>query len=156
MTRDAPTGAGPSAALERWLAGASSAEEIFAALEVPCDPAVLAVHRLHILKRFGDALSAHPSPDVETARACLVRACAEVGRPDARRETGFAVFRQQSDASGRAFVPLTALGGVAPAAAAVEASAPADSPSSGRSADPTRPGASAPLSPSTPKGGPAP
>ena len=45
----------PACILQR-LRGLSSAEEFFAELRVPYDPAVLGVARLHILKRMGEYL----------------------------------------------------------------------------------------------------
>jgi nitrogenase-stabilizing/protective protein len=40
------------------LAGLESAEDFFAALGVPFDPLVLAVSRLHVMRRFGLAMKA--------------------------------------------------------------------------------------------------
>ena len=39
------------------LAALSSAEQFFETLKVPYDPAVVSVHRLHILKRFRDLMA---------------------------------------------------------------------------------------------------
>jgi len=54
-----------------------SAEELFALLGVPADPATLAIHRLHILKVFGEAAAAidgrAPAPQ-ETERRALYAA----------------------------------------------------------------------------------
>lgn len=48
----------------------SSAEEFFHFLQIPYDPAVLNVARLHILRRMGDTLRNSPTaPDEETALA---------------------------------------------------------------------------------------
>lgn len=97
-----------SGALEA-LAGLSSAEEFLEALDVPYDPAALAPRRLHVMKRFQDALAVHPDADRATLRACLEAAYHESIGDDARTRTDFAVFRQARDGSGRAFVPLSAL-----------------------------------------------
>jgi nitrogenase-stabilizing/protective protein len=95
-------------ALEQ-LAGLSAAEEFFEALDVPFDPAVVAVNRLHIMKRFGEYAAAHSEPDRDTLRDCLARAHEDFVHSDARREKVFAVFRQHTDGAGRAFIPLEAL-----------------------------------------------
>jgi len=93
------------------LASLSSAEEFFDALDVPYEQSVLASSRLHILKRFGEYTAAEPdaADDKERLRALLARAHADFVTSDARREKVFAVFRQQADGAGRAFVPLEAL-----------------------------------------------
>ncbi|MBB4287663.1 nitrogenase-stabilizing/protective protein NifW [Roseospira goensis] len=96
------------------LAGLCSAEEFFAALAVPVDPARLAPRRLHVLHRFrAHVAAAGPTPDRETLRACLVRAWAEVS---GGTRADFAVFAPRPDAAGRTFVPLAALDTDAPAA----------------------------------------
>lgn len=99
-----------STVLDR-LAGLSAAEEFFETLDVPYRPSVLATNRLHILKRFGEYAAADPAAadDREKLRALLARAHADFVTSDARREKVFAVFRQQSDGAGRAFIPLKAL-----------------------------------------------
>lgn len=63
------------------LAGLAEAEEFFEALGVPYDDAVLAAHRLHIMKLFGLAaeawLDANPGADTAGRRAALSRALRE-------------------------------------------------------------------------------
>ncbi len=62
------------------MRGLSAAEDFFAMLQVPYDPTVLQVARLHILRRMGQYLSqetldAMPDDDAEVAcRATLSRA----------------------------------------------------------------------------------
>jgi nitrogenase-stabilizing/protective protein len=54
-----------------------TAEDLFALLDVPFDPSVLAVHRLHILKRFGmevGVLERRDPPLAETERLHLYAA----------------------------------------------------------------------------------
>jgi len=51
------------------LSKLSSAEEFFRFLDVPFDPSVLNISRLHILRRMGDNLrKASPEPDDAKAR----------------------------------------------------------------------------------------
>ncbi|WP_299438342.1 nitrogenase-stabilizing/protective protein NifW [uncultured Rhodospira sp.] len=97
-----------NAALQR-LAGLSAAEEFFEALDVAYDPQVLAVSRLHVLKRFREFLIAYEDPDESILRDCLRRAHDDFVTSTARREKVFAVFQQQTDGAGRAFIPLEAL-----------------------------------------------
>ncbi len=97
-----------NAAVER-LIDLSAAEEFFDALDVAYEPRVLAVSRLHVLKRFREYLTAHPEPDETILRDCLKRAHDDFVRSDARSERVFAVFRQRTDVAGRAFIPLEAL-----------------------------------------------
>ncbi len=71
------------------LAAMESAEELFAWLGQAYDPAVLRIHRVRILKRFGRALSAQGEPpaDHEQRRklcaALLRQVYDEVARADA-------------------------------------------------------------------------
>jgi len=56
--------------ISEQLAKLSSAEDFFQFLNVPYDPAVLNVARLHILRRMGDNLRNEPvAPDDDAARA---------------------------------------------------------------------------------------
>lgn len=100
------------------LKGLSSAEEVFARLGVPCDPQVLNVARLHILKRMGQYLSATPfegwaEAEIEAAcRETLARAYADFERSSPLAERVFKVLKErdpQAPPVPRAFVPLTAL-----------------------------------------------
>jgi nitrogenase-stabilizing/protective protein len=99
-----------STVLDR-LADLSAAEEFFESLDVPYRPSVLANSRLHVLRRFGEYVSAEPgaADDRERLRALLARAHADFETSDARREKVFAVFRQHADGAGRAFIPVEAL-----------------------------------------------
>jgi nitrogenase-stabilizing/protective protein len=71
--------------METWalpeLAGASDAEEFFEALGVPFERRVLALHRLHVLKRFAEAAAAfrrdHPEASEPELRATLREALRE-------------------------------------------------------------------------------
>ncbi len=60
--------------IEDVISGMACAEDLFDVLGVPYDPSVLAIHRLHVLKRFGEAAAAidtrSPSPG-ETERRVL-------------------------------------------------------------------------------------
>jgi nitrogenase-stabilizing/protective protein len=91
------------------LAGLTTAEEFFEVLQVPYDPAVLRVNRLHVLQRFRDYLAAYSEPDTATLQVCLAAAHRDFQRSTPQRERIFAVFRQDTDAAGRTFVPLDAL-----------------------------------------------
>ena len=91
----------------------SSAEDFLTFLEVPFDPKVLAVNRLHILKRFHDYLdqAAYPAgaPDgalKDAYRSLLERAYADFLQSDARKEKVFKVFRDAAGPTGPAFVPI--------------------------------------------------
>ncbi len=63
------------------LASLTEAEEFFDVLGVPCEPRVLAAHRLHILKVFGMALTswldANPGAEPAARRAAAARALRE-------------------------------------------------------------------------------
>lgn len=91
------------------LADLTTAEEFFEALDVPYDPKLLRVNRLHVLQRFHDYLARYTEPDTATVRACLTAAHCDFQRSSPQRERVFAVFRQDTDHAGRTFVPLDAL-----------------------------------------------
>lgn len=87
------------------LAGLSSAEQIFATLELPFDQTVLDVHRLHLLKRFREHLKPlGPAPDTAAVRAALARAYDEYAGGAGPKS--FKVFRQAQG--------FVALGDIAP------------------------------------------
>jgi len=95
--------------LER-LRRLSAAEEFFAALDVPFEQRVVDVNRLHILKRFHDALAGQDveALDDDTATALLRQRLDEAYRQfagGAAPAKTFKVFRQQE----AGFVPLKAL-----------------------------------------------
>ncbi len=99
----------------------SAAEEFFVALDVPYEPAVVNVARLHILRRMGqylrdDALAAlHDEDAVRAAcRAHLERAYADFVRSSPIAERVFKVHQdalKPAEPPARPFVPLTALTG---------------------------------------------
>ncbi|MDQ7990874.1 MAG: nitrogenase-stabilizing/protective protein NifW [Candidatus Dactylopiibacterium sp.] len=96
-----------SAHLPDALAGLESAEEFLQHFGIDYDPAVLAVHRLHILQRFHNYLAAAaPDAGAGTWQALLRRAYEDFVRSDARTEAVFRVFQR---AQGVARVPLSRL-----------------------------------------------
>ncbi|MHB8302548.1 MAG: nitrogenase stabilizing/protective protein NifW [Acidobacteriaceae bacterium] len=77
----------------------SSAEEFFHFLQIPYDPAVLNVARLHILRRMGDTLRNSPTaPDEKTAlahyRAHLERAYQDFVRSSPLDERVFKILKE--------------------------------------------------------------
>jgi len=107
----------------RQLSQLSSAEEFFDALEVPYDPAVVNVARLHILRRMGTYLRAN-DPDGaqiealdDTAARAACRAHLSQAYNDFVRSSPIAerVFKVHQDAvkpavpPAKPFVPLSAL-----------------------------------------------
>ncbi len=100
------------------LGALSSAEDFFVTLEIPFDPAVIHVNRLHILKRFNQYLrAANPKVDVlppgeqrEACRNLLLRAYGDFIRSTPATEKVFKVFQ---DADG-AHVGLESLRGTLP------------------------------------------
>jgi hypothetical protein len=94
------------------LRALSSAEEFFAELRVPYDPAVLAVARLHILKRMGEYLDSDEwegLPDyiaAPRAQARLANAYADFAASSPLKERVFKVLRQRDPTRAAAFVGL--------------------------------------------------
>jgi nitrogenase-stabilizing/protective protein len=93
----------PAAGLS-WYAGCRDAEDWFAALDVPYDPQVLAVGRLHVLRLFGRELRTVDAGAPGALRAALERsyqALVDAGPLDHR------VFKVLRDRAPRQFVPVT-------------------------------------------------
>lgn len=96
------------------LAEVSSAEEIFALLDLPAEPAVLNVARLHILRRMRDYIAAVPEgaseDEARTAlRTALGKAYADFVASSPLKERVFKVLREAAAPKRRGFVPLEAL-----------------------------------------------
>lgn len=106
--RDEPTFA-------QALEGLESAEDFLEFFDIPYDPAVVQVNRLHILQRFHDYL-ARQAPNLPPAegaqrgiyRLWLGRAYEDFVHSDARTEKVFKVFHTvaRPDGGSTAFVPL--------------------------------------------------
>jgi len=98
------------------LRGLSAAEEIFAYLEVPYEPAVIRVARLHILRRMGDYLRKEPPTGLaeaeirERCRSFLESAYADFVKSSPLEERVFKVLKDavKPKQSG-AFVSLDSL-----------------------------------------------
>jgi len=93
------------------LSKLSSAEDFFRYLDLPFDPVVLNVARLHILRRMGDNLrNAAPEPDETKARA-FFRAHLEVAYKDFVRSSPMheRVFKVHKDAIRPCVAPLVQL-----------------------------------------------
>ena len=98
------------------LRGLSAAEEIFAYLEVPYEPAVIRVARLHILRRMGDYLRKEPLTELsetevrERCRSFLESAYADFVKSSPLEERVFKVLKDavKPKRSG-AFVSLDSL-----------------------------------------------
>jgi len=97
----------------------SAAEEIFQFLDVPYDPAVVNVARLHILRRMGEYLAKEDMgdrDDDEVRERCRAHLRAAYADFVARSPIDERVFKVHKDAVKPAapkkipFVPLTALG----------------------------------------------
>lgn len=98
--------------LAQDLAGLSSAEDFLTFLDVAYDPAIVAICRLHILKRFHtylDALKGLEEMSVQERRTLyreqLTHAYTDFVHSSARAEKVFPVFRRQDNA----FVALSAI-----------------------------------------------
>ena len=93
------------------LSRLSSAEDFFRILDLPFDPIVLNVARLHILRRMGDNLrKAAPEPDETKARA-FFRAHLEIAYEDFVRSSPIheRVFKVHKDAIRPCVAPLVQL-----------------------------------------------
>jgi nitrogenase-stabilizing/protective protein len=102
------------------LRGLSAAEEFFAALDVPFDPAVVRVARLHILRRMGDYLRDAGLDEMADAeardicRAQLQRAYDDFVRSSPIEQRVFKVLKEAvkpAQPAAKPFVPLSALTG---------------------------------------------
>jgi nitrogenase-stabilizing/protective protein len=97
----------------RWDA-LSSAEDLFALLDVACEPRVLAPARLHILKRFGQYLAEHDLDVMgdeaffAAARDALHRAYADFVASSPREQRVFDELERRGRAAA-GFVGLDAL-----------------------------------------------
>jgi nitrogenase-stabilizing/protective protein len=99
--------------LER-LSNLSAAEEFFAALDVPYEPSVVHVNRLHILKRFNQYLRTTKPPvaslpEEEKTAACaalLKKAYEDFVRSTPAQEKVFKVFQ---DTNGQQHVGIDSL-----------------------------------------------
>jgi nitrogenase-stabilizing/protective protein len=95
---------------------ASSAEDFFALLGVDCDPAVVNVARLHILRRMGQYLAAEDftgAPEAaiaERCRAVLERAYADFVKSSPINERVFKVLKDAVAAPSPARPTLVQLG----------------------------------------------
>ncbi|MGD0109905.1 MAG: nitrogenase stabilizing/protective protein NifW [Rhodopila sp.] len=105
------------------LGSMSGAEDFFAALDLPYDPAILNVARLHIMRRMGQYLSGTErtglDDDDAVPRACrlhLERAYQDFVRSSPIVERMFKVHQdaiKPAEPPSKPFVPLTALTGAA-------------------------------------------
>ena len=96
--------------LEDDVADLESAEDFLNYFQVPFDPAVVHVNRLHILQRFHDYLEFCPEtrrPTRAEYRACLAMAYEDFVKSDAISEKVFKVLKR---AAGIATVPVSAIG----------------------------------------------
>ena len=97
------------------LSNLSSAEEFFDLLDVPYDPAVLNVARLHILRRMGEYLRDSPAaPEEETAcahfRAHLEHAYEDFARSSPLNERVFKVLKDAVRVKSRPLISLAVPG----------------------------------------------
>jgi nitrogenase-stabilizing/protective protein len=102
------------------LRGLSAAEDFFAALDVPFDPAVVRVARLHILRRMGEYLREADLDEMddgaarEVCRAQLQRAYDDFLRSSPIEQRVFKVLKdavKPATPAPKPFVPLSALTG---------------------------------------------
>ncbi len=99
--------------LELDLEDLGSAEDFLQYFEVPFEPSVVHVNRLHILQRFHDyikkagALPEDESERRDAYRGMLERAYNDFVQSDARTEKVFRVFRMNEPQT--AFIPLDQL-----------------------------------------------
>jgi nitrogenase-stabilizing/protective protein len=95
------------------MRGLSAAEEFFSLLDVPYDPAVLQVARLHILRRMGqymsqETLSAMTDDAAEEAcRATLARAYSDFQASSPLQERVFKVLKEAVKPANMGFVSLS-------------------------------------------------
>lgn len=99
----------------------SAAEEFFAALDLPYDPKIVDVARLHILRRMGEYLRRADFAGVDegtlraTCRAQLEKAYGDFVRSTPIEERVFKVHKdavKPAEPARKPFVPLAALRGV--------------------------------------------
>jgi len=91
------------------LADLSSAEDFLEYFEIPFEPSVVQVNRLHILQRYHDYLAkqeAGKAPDYAAYKSWLLRAYQDFVDSSAQQEKVLAVFRK---ADGSSFLPMTSL-----------------------------------------------
>ena len=85
-----------TAALLDELAEMTSAEDFLNYYFIACDPAVVQVNRLHILKRFHDYLRQTSPTDWDGYAGCLKQAYQDFVHSDALTEKVFKVFHRQA------------------------------------------------------------
>ena len=97
------------------MRGLSAAEDFFSLLDVPFDPSVLCVSRLHVMRRMGQYLSqeslAAMTDDAarEACRAVLLRAYQDFVQSSPLDQRVFKVLKDAVAPKKTAFVPLSAL-----------------------------------------------
>lgn len=97
------------------ISGLSSAEEIFSYLLLPCEPRVMNVARLHIMKRFGAYLGNENFAGKDrdetflTARSVLKRAYLDFIESTPLEEKVFKVFKDEEEKRKARFVGLDQL-----------------------------------------------
>lgn len=101
-----------TSAMAQDFDGLSSAEDFFTRIGVDFDPHIVAVNRLHILKRFNQYLADETGLDAKSEdarwaiyRDCLGRAYGDFVNSSAREEKVFAVFQRGQNG----FVALSAV-----------------------------------------------